>query len=330
MMTLKSILVWFNQSVILKRYFVYKTSSSLCVMIVGFVVLAGTTGSLSAEPVSELLWPKGAPGALGERPEDKPQLIIYLPDPAKSVGTGVCICPGGAYRVLAMDHEGHQIARWFNSLGVAAFIVDYRHRGKGYGHPAPMLDAQRAIRLVRSRAEQYRIHPNRIGVMGFSAGGHLASTVATHFDLGNSNAEDPVDRVSCRPDFAILCYPVIVFGRFQERHRSQENLLGENPDPALVESLSNEKQVRPDSPPTFLFHTDEDAGVRPEHSIEFYLALRRAGVPAELHIFRVGRHGLGLASQVPGTSLWPKCCEAWMQNLGLLTPISATQPLGSN
>lgn len=270
------------------------------------------------EARAELLWPQGAPGAIADRPEDRPLLFVFLPEKGKAVGTAVCVCPGGGYGALAFDHEGRAIARWFNSLGVAAFIVDYRHRRKGYGHPAPLQDALRAIRTVRARAGEFGVRPDRIGIMGFSAGGHLASTVITHFDLGNPQAEDPIERVSSRPDFAILCYPVIAFGEPFTHLGSQRNLLGDNPDPELLRSLSTEKQVRPDTPPTFLFHTDEDQGVPPENSVVFYLALRKAGVPAELHIFRVGRHGIGLGEGIPGTEAWPKLCEAWLRNMGFL------------
>jgi acetyl esterase/lipase len=171
---------------------------------------------------------------------------------------------------------------------------------------------------VRARADEWKIDPKRIGVMGFSAGGHLASTAATHFDPGKPDAEDPIERVSCRPDFAILCYAVIAFDEPYTHRGSQRNLLGEDPDPELVRSLSNEKQVTPETPPTFLFHTDEDTGVPAENSVQFYLALRRAKVPAEMHIYRQGRHGLGLAPDTPGTSNWPKECEDWMRGLGLL------------
>ena len=184
-------------------------------------------------PVTELLWPSGAPGALGDEAKDKPALIIHLAKPTADdpkvakPNAAVVIFPGGGYGNLAMGHEGRDVAKWFNSLGMSAFIVDYRHRGKGYGHPAPMLDAQRAIRTVRARADQFGVDPLRIGVIGFSAGGHLASTVATHFDAGDSNAADQIDRVSCRPDFAILCYPVILFDQDSTHRGSQRNLLGE-------------------------------------------------------------------------------------------------------
>lgn len=280
--------------------------------------LALASVSSAAEPKRELLWPDGAPGAKGDRPEDKPTLTVYLPDESKAVGTAVVICPGGGYSGLAVDHEGKQIAEWLNSLGVAGFVLEYRHRGRGYGHPAPMQDAQRAIRTVRAKAAEWKIDPQKIGIIGFSAGGHLASTTGTHFDRGDSKAADPIDRASCRPDFMILCYPVIVFGQNVTRYNSQDNLLGKDASPELVESLSNEKQVTSETPPAFLFTTDEDAVVLPENSVEFYLALRRAKVPAELHIYRVGPHGLGLAKDKPGVENWPKECEAWMRGLKLL------------
>ncbi len=267
---------------------------------------------------SELLWPHGAPGAKGDRPADKPTLTICLPDGDKANGAAVIICPGGGYGGLALDHEGQQIAAWFNARGVAAFILEYRHRGKGYGHPAPLDDAQRALRTVRSRAAEFKVDPARIGIMGFSAGGHLASTAGTHFDRGNPSADDPIAKASCRPDFLILCYAVIAFDEPYTHRGSQNNLLGKDAPADLVRSLSNEKQVTKETPPTFLFHTDEDSGVPAENSVSFYLALRKAGVPAELHIFRPGHHGLGLAPKTPGTSDWPKCLEGWMRSQGWL------------
>jgi len=279
---------------------------------------AVAAGLSAAEPKVELLWPAGAPGAKGDQPADKPTLTIYLPEAEKAGGAAVVICPGGGYGHLAMDHEGHQIAQWLNSLGVAGFICDYRHRGKGYGHPAPLEDAQRAVRTVRARAAEWKIDPAKIGVMGFSAGGHLASTAGTHFDAGKPDDPDPIQRVSCRPDFMILCYPVIMFDEPLSHRGSQKNLLGADAPAELVRSLSNEKQVTPETPPTFLFHTNEDKGVPAENSVQFYLALRRAGVPAEMHIYQNGRHGLGLAASVPGTGDWPRQCALWMRNRGLV------------
>lgn len=282
-------------------------------MLSGLAALAG-------EPTTELLWPAGAPGAKGNRDEDKPTLQFYLPEASRAVGTAVVVCPGGGYAHLAVDHEGKQIAEWLNRLGVAAVVLQYRHRRRGYGHPAPLQDAQRAIRTVRARAHRLAVDAGRIGIMGFSAGGHLAATAATHFDSGAAEAEDPIERVSCRPDFLILCYPVIAFGEPYTHRGSQENLLGDHPDPTLLRSLSAEKQVTARTPPTFLFHTDEDRGVPAENSVQFYLALRRSGVPAELHVFATGRHGLGLAPNTPGTSLWPECCRQWLRGRGLLSP----------
>lgn len=272
---------------------------------------------LAAEPETVLLWPGGAPGAVGGEDADRPTLTVYLPEPEKASATGVIVCPGGGYATLAMDHEGRQVAEWLNSIGVAAFVLKYRHAPR-YRHPAPLQDAQRALRLVRSRPGQFRVAPDRLGIWGFSAGGHLASTAATHFDDGDPAAADPVERAGSRPDFLILAYPVISFTTEYVHKGSRRNLLGENPDPALMENLSNEKQVTPRTPPTFLFHTTEDKGVPPENSILFYLALRKAGVPAEMHIYERGRHGVGLGASDPVLSSWPGRLADWLRSRGLL------------
>jgi acetyl esterase/lipase len=217
-----------------------------------------------------------------------------------------------------MDHEGKQIADWLNSLGVAAFVLKYR-LGPRYHDPAPLQDAQRALRTVRSQAPAFGIRPDRIGIWGFSAGGHLSATAGTHFDPGSPNAADPIDRVSSRPDFLILAYPVISFTAEYTHRGSLRNLLGDTPDPALAEDLSNEKRVTAQTPPTFLFHTDEDSGVPPENSVAFYLALRRVGVPAELHIYQQGQHGVGLATGDPVLSTWPGRLADWMRVRGVLS-----------
>jgi acetyl esterase/lipase len=264
------------------------------------------------------LWPAGAPGALGDEAKDRPQLILYVPPLAQTARPAIVILPGGGYGHLAMDHEGHEIAAWCNSLGIAAVIVDYRHRNKGYGHPAPLQDAQRAVRTVRAQAADWGIDTEKIGVLGFSAGGHLASSTGVHFDEGDAVAADLVARQSSRPDFLVLCYPVIAFGEPHTHVGSQRNLLGEEASDELIRELSSEKQVTERTPPTFLWHTTEDRAVPPENSIEFYLALRRAGVPAALHIFETGRHGLGLASDHPSASHWPALCEAWLKVRGIL------------
>jgi acetyl esterase/lipase len=210
-----------------------------------------------------------------------------------------------------MDKEGYAIAKWLNTLGVSAFVLKYR-LGPRYHHPIELGDAQRAIRIVRSRAAEYGLQADRIGIMGFSAGGHLASTAGTHFDAGNAGAADAIDRASSRPDFMVLCYPVISFGTFAHTG-SKKNLIGENPDPKLVELLSNELQVNKDTPPTFLFHTTTDATVPVENSVMFYSALRKAGVPAELHIYERGPHGVGLALADPVLSTWPGRLADWLK-----------------
>ncbi len=265
-------------------------------------------------PTTELLWPKGASGALGSADEDKPTLITYLPAKPQDTGMGIVVYPGGSYRHLAMDHEGHQVARWLTSRGIAAFVVKYR-LGPKYHHPIMLQDALRAIRVVRSRAAEFRIRPDRIGVLGFSAGGHLASSAATLFDTPEGQAADGLEAVSSRPDFAVLAYPVITMGQASTNKGSQENLLGEHPSQELLDALSTEKHVTPKTPPTFLFHTDADDGVPAENSVLFYLALRKAGVPAELHIYRNGEHGVGLAPADPVLSTWIDRLLAWLRNL---------------
>jgi acetyl esterase/lipase len=231
--------------------------------------------------------------------------------------TAVIVAPGGGYRALAMNHEGRQPANFFNSLGVAAFVLKYR-LGPRYHHPIELGDAQRAIRLVRSRAAEWHLAPDRIGIMGFSAGGHLASTASTHFDAGQPDASDPIDRSSSRPDFAILCYPVISLVEPWTHQGSKTNLLGSNPDPDLARSLSNETQVSARTPPTFLFHTNADTTVPVENSVAYYLALRKAGVPAELHVFKDGAHGAGLALQDPALAEWSRALAGWMRASGLI------------
>jgi acetyl esterase/lipase len=237
----------------------------------------------------------------------------------RGTGTAVIVCPGGGYQNLSMEKEGSDVARWLNSIGVTAFVLRYR-LGPKYHHPIELGDAQRAIRTIRSHAATYRISPDRIGIMGFSAGGHLASSAGTHFDAGDSAAADPIDRASSRPDFLVLCYPVISFLNYIHQG-SKRNLLGENPDPKLVETMSSEMAVTSETPPTFLFHTNADTGVPPENSMLFYMALRKAKVPAEIHIYQNGPHGVGLAPTDEALSNWPQRLATWMRVRGLLNSV---------
>lgn len=284
----------------------------------GVAVLLSSLAAVAvtaAEPKNEPLWPQNPP----RTDAGAPSFMAFLPDQNEAVGTAVVIFPGGGYARVATD-DGIAFARWLNTFGVAGIVVDYR---AGVGHPVPLEDAQRAIRLVRSRAGEWNIVANRIGALGISAGGHLAATTGTHFDNGNPDSADPINRVSCRPDFLILYCPVIAFGEPYTHAQSQANLLGEHPDLSLVRILSCEKQVTPDTPPTFLWHTDEDTIVPSENSVQFYLALRRAKVPAELHVHQKGNHGYGL---LPGsldtTAGRLEPLREWMQVMGLLSTAS--------
>lgn len=262
------------------------------------------------------LWPNGAPGAQGDTDLDKPTLTLFPANGSNKVPTGVIICPGGAYMHLSMDHEGYKPAEWLNNQGISAFVLRYR-LGPKYQYPAQLWDAQRAIRYVRTHAMDFGIEPDRIGIWGFSAGGHLASTTGTHFDDGDEHASDPLNRPSSRPDFLILAYPVITLEGPHVHLGSRDNLLGETPDPTLVRLLSNQLHVSAKTPPTFLFHTTEDPVVPVENSVNFYLALRRAGVPAEMHIYLKGHHGVGLAEKDPILKTWTEHLSDWMTLNGL-------------
>jgi acetyl esterase/lipase len=294
-------------------------SSILVFCLVSTAIVSGQVRhDLTAKPQTIPLWENGAPGAQGQGDNDKPTLTIYLPWGSNLSGTSVIVAPGGGYEMLADNHEGRQVANWFNAMGVTAFVLKYRLAPR-YHHPIELGDAQRAIRLVRSRAKEFEVSPDRIGMMGFSAGGHLASTAATHFDSGNPGAAESIDHASSRPDFVILGYPVITFEGPYAHGGSRKNLLGDNPDPKLVQELSNELQVTPQTSPTFLFTTSEDTVVPPENSVNFYLALHKAGVPVEMHVFEKGPHGVGLDLGDPILSEWPVLLANWLRERGLLT-----------
>jgi acetyl esterase/lipase len=280
------------------------------------MVLAQSLPPQIALPERILLWPNGAPGAQGDMEADKPDLTVYPVNGSQKVPTGVVVLPGGSYRHLAVDHEGVQIAAWLNTYGITAFVVRYR-LGPKYHHPIELGDAQRAIRWARAHSSDYGINPHQLGVWGFSAGGHLASSAGTHFDDGKTGSADPIDRQNCRPDFLILGYPVITLKEPFVHHGSLHSLLGENPDPALVNLLSNETQVTKDTPPAFLFHTSDDETVDVQNSVHFYLALQAAHVPAEMHIFEHGKHGVGLARDNPELSVWTDLLAAWLKHRGV-------------
>jgi len=241
-----------------------------------------------------VLWPNGAPGAVGSLPEDVPTLTPYWAAKDKATGAAVIVCPGGGYSHLA-EHEGRPVAEWFASLGITAFVLKYR-LGPRYHHPAPLQDAARAIRMLRSHATEWQIDPKRIGILGFSAGGHVASTIGTHFDAGNANDPDPIERVSSRPDAMMLIYAVITM-RAGTHGGSKKLLIGENAPEALVALLSNEEQVTKQTPPAFLVHAATDPAVPVENSLHFAEAMKKAGAPFELHVYERGPHGFGLGRQ---------------------------------
>lgn len=279
----------------------------------GFVGLAsfGVAGGEKPPPMQPL-WEAATD-------KDACGIFVHRPPADKANGAAVVVCPGGGYGGLAISYEGHDVARWLNTLGVTGIVLKYRHAPK-YRHPVPLQDAQRALRTVRAHASEWKIDPGRVGILGFSAGGHLASTAGTHFDAGQIGANNAVDRLSCRPDFMILVYPVITMTDPYTHRGSRRNLLGENPDPKLIDLLSNEKQVNGKTPPTFLAHTSEDSAVPPQNSVMFYEALVRNKVPAELHVYEKGPHGLGMnrKPELPFSN-WPERCAAWLTGRGILT-----------
>jgi acetyl esterase/lipase len=263
------------------------------------------------------LWQGAAPGALGTEAKDTPTLTVTLPDSGKATGAAIVICPGGGYGHLAR-HEGEDYARFLAMHGVTGFVLKYRLGSDGYRHPAMLKDAARALRIVRSGAANWRVRPDKIGIMGSSAGGHLASTLLTHYDSGNPSSPDLVERVSSRPDFGILCYPVISMGPITHQG-SKKNLLGESPSQELVDLLSNEQHVTIDTPPCFIWQTFEDNTVSVENSIVFSEALTQMKVPFELHIYQKGRHGLGLADTYPfaHSHPWTQELLRWLRDRGV-------------
>ncbi len=288
------------------------------IVALAITLLAGTTAAraqtTAPDPPQIPLWVAGAPGALGTGPADVPSITVYTPE--HPGGSAIVICPGGGYTALA-GYEGRDPAIWLRDLGVTAIVLTYR-LGPRYHYPAQLFDAARAIRYVRAHAVEWRLDTARIGIMGFSAGGHLAATLATHFDAGDPHAADPIDRFSSRPAILVLAYPVISMEDSITHAGSRLALLGPDPDTALVHLLSNETQVTPHTPPTFLFHTIDDNVVPVQNSIAFADALRRAGVPYELHLYPHGPHGVGLARDRPELAGWTELLRVWLKRQGFV------------
>ena len=271
--------------------------------------------AFSGDAKTALLWPQGAPGSKGDAPADKPDITIHLPAPGTANGSAVLICPGGGYGCLCSSYEGHDIANWLNGYGIAGIVLKYRLNP--YRHPIPLQDAQRAMRLIRLNANEWGIDKDRIGVMGFSAGGHLASTLGTHFDSGDPASTDPAGVFGCRPDFMILVYPVISMG-LKAHVGSVHNLLGPNPTQEERDYVSNELQVTSSTPPAFIAHSVKDSVVSVENSRVFYAALKAKGIPAEYFELTKGDHGLGCGKS-PEWESWQAECVKWLKSNKIAT-----------
>jgi acetyl esterase/lipase len=274
------------------------------------VVGAAASGQMPAAETMPL-WKSDAPGALGHNPEDIPTITLFRPAPGKETGAAIVVCPGGGYQGLA-DYEGKPIAEWAAAQGILGIVLKYR-LAPHYHHPSMLLDVSRAIRTARANAAAWHLDPERIGVLGFSAGGHLASTAATHFDDGDPSAADPIDRVSSRPNAAILIYAVISMNDPYTHGGSRTNLLGEHPTQEMIDLLSGEKQVTRRTPPSFIVCSNEDTAVPAENSILFALACRKAGVPVELHMYEKGPHGFAMGQGDESLATWPPLCSKWLR-----------------
>jgi len=287
-----------------------------------------SSSSLVAQDITLKVWPNGAPNDNGmKEPEEKydgirvrnvseAEIYVYLPEKENNTGAAVVICPGGGYMIEAMDHEGHEMAKWLQSKGIAGIVLKYR---LPYGHhEIPSGDARQTMRIVRKNAKEWGIDPSKIGIAGSSAGGHLASTVGTRFDFGNKQSTDPIEQMSCRPDFMLLLYPVISFNEATGHMGSRKNLIGEGNDWKLAKQYSNELNVTNETPPAFLVLADDDKSVIPQNSVDFYLALKQNDVPAEMHIFLQGEHGFGMTKKNLPVDQWPDLFFNWLKAMKII------------
>lgn len=292
------------------------------------LILLVFSTTIVAQDLSLKVWPDGAPNDNGmKEPEEKydgvrvrnvseAEMYIYFPEKENNTGAAVVICPGGGYWIEAMDHEGYDIAKWLKSKGIAGIVLKYR---LPYGNnEVPSSDARQALRIIRKHAQDWGINPDKIGIAGSSAGGHLASTVGTRFDYGNKESSIPVEQMSCRPDFMLLLYPVISFKEDIGHMGSRKNLIGEGNDWNLAKQYSNELNVTAETPPTFLILADDDTSVVPQNSVEFYLALKKNKVPAEMHIFQKGGHGFGITKKNLPADIWPDLFYNWLKAIDVV------------
>lgn len=301
----------------------------VCAGLLPFLATArAQTVSANGRPIPIRLYDGKAPGALGNTPQDTPILYLMLPK-KPTTSAAILVIPGGGYQFVALGHEGFQIGEWLRDQGMPAFVLDYRVAP--YRYPVEIEDGMRAMRLIRAHAKQWGIDPNRLGVWGFSAGGHLAATLGTHCNQNDAaapeaSAPDPIDRYSCKPDFMVLAYPVISMRASITHMGSRRNLLGPDPSPALVKDLSNELQVTATTPPTFLFVTQRDPVVPVQNSLDFFNAMVAHHVEGELHVFDYGIHGCGLCGSILPLEVWPSMLRRWLIDHSWLPPNAPAAP----
>lgn len=316
----------------------FQLSQIIFAILAASVLIMSTTNMSSranAAPAEELrLWQGTVPGSEGYDQQEVfdprevgngwvtgvnlPTLTITHPSADNRSGTGVVICPGGGYGGLSIEKEGHALAAWFVERGVVAGVLKYRHGGGQHQHPVPLDDAQRAMRIMRTHAKEWQLDLEKIGIAGFSAGGHLASSVGTHYDEGDAAATDPIERASCRANFTVLIYPVITMQAGLTHQGSRNNFLGKQPTEEMVDLFSNELQVTTETGPSFLVHAADDEAVPVENSLLFYQALLKKKVPVEMHLYETGGHGFGFYRRDLPVDCWPELLEGWLKGRKLI------------